>query len=139
MGSVLHSINSKSQRFFLLFDFHIAEPDSPPQNVELINVTATEINLRWLPPEQPNGLITHYEVLYGDSNDVFIKNASFTSISLSEMKPYTLYNISVRAFTRLGHGNQSSFPLPVRTSETGEYIFKKIIISGIGSFMTFPA
>ncbi|KAM9028993.1 phosphatidylinositol phosphatase PTPRQ isoform 2-T2 [Ara ararauna] len=94
------------------------EPDSPPQNVQLINVTATEINLRWLPPEQPNGLLTHYEVLYSDSNDVFIKNASFTSISLSEMKPYTLYNISVRAFTRLGHGNQSSFPLLVRTSET---------------------
>ncbi|KAK4828658.1 hypothetical protein QYF61_000376 [Mycteria americana] len=94
------------------------EPDSPPQNVELINVTATEINLRWLPPEQPNGLITHYEVLYSDSNDLFIKNASSTSLSLSKMKPYTLYNISVRAFTRLGHGNQSSFPLLVRTSET---------------------
>ncbi|XP_071408259.1 phosphatidylinositol phosphatase PTPRQ isoform X1 [Pithys albifrons albifrons] len=94
------------------------EPDSPPQNTEIINVTATEINLRWLPPEQPNGLITHYEVLYSDSNDFFIKNASTTSISLSEMKPYTLYNISVRAFTRLGHGNQSSFPLLVRTSET---------------------
>uniref|UniRef100_A0A8C9N2D6 Phosphatidylinositol phosphatase PTPRQ n=1 Tax=Serinus canaria TaxID=9135 RepID=A0A8C9N2D6_SERCA len=94
------------------------EPDSPPQNLELINVTATEINLRWLPPEQPNGLITHYEVLYSDSNDFFIKNASSTSILLSEMKPYTLYNISVRAFTRLGHGNQSSFPLLVRTSET---------------------
>ncbi|NXA76155.1 PTPRQ phosphatase, partial [Thryothorus ludovicianus] len=94
------------------------EPDSPPQNLELINVTATEINLRWLPPEQPNGVITHYEVLYSDSNDFFIKNASSTSISLSEMKPYTLYNISVRAFTRLGYGNQSSFPLLVRTSET---------------------
>ncbi|NXG43840.1 PTPRQ phosphatase, partial [Psilopogon haemacephalus] len=94
------------------------EPDSPPQNLDLINVTATEINLRWLPPEKPNGLITHYEVLYSDSNDLFIKNASSTSISLSEMKPYTLYNISVRAFTRLGHGNQSSFPILVRTFET---------------------
>ncbi|XP_071622442.1 phosphatidylinositol phosphatase PTPRQ [Heliangelus exortis] len=93
------------------------EPDSPPQNVELINVTATEISLRWLPPEQPNGLITHYEVLYSDFNDLFIKNASSTSTSL-ETKPYTLYNISIRAFTRLGHGNQSSFPLLVRTSET---------------------
>ncbi|NXN12266.1 PTPRQ phosphatase, partial [Indicator maculatus] len=94
------------------------EPDSPPQNLELINVTATEINLRWFPPEQPNGLITHYEVLYSDSNDLFIKNTSSTSISLREMKPYTLYNISVRAFTRLGHGNQSSLPLLVRTFET---------------------
>lgn len=114
--------------FFFLFDFCIAEPDSPPQNVELVNVTATEIYLRWLPPEQPNGLITHYEVLYSDSNDLFIKNASSTSISLTELSPYTLYNITVRAFTRLGHGNQSSFPLLVRTSETGEYMaFKKIL------------
>ncbi|NWX15592.1 PTPRQ phosphatase, partial [Aegotheles bennettii] len=94
------------------------EPDSPPRNVELINVTATEINLRWLPPEQPNGLITHYEVLCSDSNNLFVKNASSTSITLGKMKPYTLYNISVRAFTRLGHGNQSSFPLLVRTSES---------------------
>uniref|UniRef100_A0A8C4U3R0 Phosphatidylinositol phosphatase PTPRQ n=1 Tax=Falco tinnunculus TaxID=100819 RepID=A0A8C4U3R0_FALTI len=94
------------------------EPDSPPQNVELINVTAMEINLRWLPPEKPNGLITHYEVFYSDSNNLFIKNASSTCITLSEMKPYTLYNISIRAFTRHGHGNQSSLPLLVRTSET---------------------
>lgn len=107
--------------WFFPFHFYIPEPDSPPQNLELINVTATEINLRWLPPEQPNGLITHYEVLYSDSNDLFIKNASSTSISLREVKPYTLYNISVRAFTRLGHGNQSSSPLLVRTFETGEY------------------
>ncbi|XP_055568860.1 phosphatidylinositol phosphatase PTPRQ isoform X1 [Falco cherrug] len=94
------------------------EPDSPPQNVELINVTAMEINLRWLPPEKPNGLITHYQVFYSDSNNLFIKNASSTCITLSEMKPYTLYNISIRAFTRHGHGNQSSLPLLVRTSET---------------------
>uniref|UniRef100_A0A8C2SRE2 Phosphatidylinositol phosphatase PTPRQ n=1 Tax=Coturnix japonica TaxID=93934 RepID=A0A8C2SRE2_COTJA len=94
------------------------EPDSPPQNVEIINVTATEINLKWSPPEQPNGLITHYEVLYSDSSDLFVRNTSYTNISLTEMMPYTLYNISVRAFTRLGHGNQSSFPLLVRTSET---------------------
>lgn len=107
---------------FLFFDFCTAEPDSPPQNVEIINVTATEINLKWLPPEQPNGLITHYEVLYSDSSDLFVRNTSSTNISLTEMMPYTLYNISVRAFTRLGHGNQSSFPLLVRTSETGEYI-----------------
>lgn len=121
MISALYSIIWKG--FFS--DFCVAEPDSPPQNLELINVTATEINLRWLPPEQPNGLITHYEVLYSDSNIFLIKNASSTSISLSEMKPYTLYNISVRAFTRLGYGNQSSFPLLVRTSETGEYLKNK--------------
>ncbi|XP_067415989.1 phosphatidylinositol phosphatase PTPRQ isoform X3 [Emydura macquarii macquarii] len=93
------------------------EPGTPPQNVEVLDVTATEIYLRWSPPEQTNGIITHYEVVYNYANDIFIKNTSATSIFLNDMKPYTLYNISVRAFTRLGHGNQSSFPLSVRTSE----------------------
>ncbi|OXB69015.1 hypothetical protein ASZ78_012843 [Callipepla squamata] len=103
------------------------EPDSPPQNVEVINVTATEINLKWSPPEQPNGLITHYEVLYSDSCDLFVRNTSSTNISLTEMLPYTLYNISVRAFTRLGHGNQSSVPLLVRTSETEDFLTQCLI------------
>ncbi|KYO47826.1 phosphatidylinositol phosphatase PTPRQ isoform D [Alligator mississippiensis] len=94
------------------------EPGSPPQNVKLLDATATEINLRWSPPDQPNGIITHYEVLYNYANDLFIKNTSNTSILLRGLKPYTAYNISVRAFTRLGHGNQSSFPLSVRTPET---------------------
>ncbi|XP_067415990.1 phosphatidylinositol phosphatase PTPRQ isoform X4 [Emydura macquarii macquarii] len=97
--------------------FFITEPGTPPQNVEVLDVTATEIYLRWSPPEQTNGIITHYEVVYNYANDIFIKNTSATSIFLNDMKPYTLYNISVRAFTRLGHGNQSSFPLSVRTSE----------------------
>ncbi|XP_074868405.1 phosphatidylinositol phosphatase PTPRQ isoform X2 [Carettochelys insculpta] len=94
------------------------EPSSPPQNVEVFDVTATGIYLRWSPPEQPDGIITHYEVFYNHDHDIFIKNTSATSIFLSGMKPYTLYNISVRAFTKVGHGNQSSVPLSVRTSET---------------------
>ncbi|XP_066489466.1 phosphatidylinositol phosphatase PTPRQ [Tiliqua scincoides] len=94
------------------------EPDSPPQNVEVLNVTATEISLKWLPPEKPNGIITHYEVLYDSANAFVCENTTTTSLLLNGLKPYTLYNISVRAFTRLGHGNQSSAPLSVRTAET---------------------
>ncbi|KAJ6651382.1 hypothetical protein lerEdw1_020955 [Lerista edwardsae] len=94
------------------------EPESPPQNVEVLNVTATEISLKWLPPEKPNGIITHYEVLYGSVKAFGCKNTTTTSLLLHGLKPYTLYNISVRAFTHLGHGNQSSAPLSVRTAET---------------------
>uniref|UniRef100_A0ACB8FP27 Uncharacterized protein n=1 Tax=Sphaerodactylus townsendi TaxID=933632 RepID=A0ACB8FP27_9SAUR len=66
------------------------EPDSPPQDVETLEVTATEISLRWSPPEKPNGIIAYYEVM---------------------------------AFTHLGHGNQSSTPLFIRTAETGLKIY----------------
>nr|XP_056702969.1 phosphatidylinositol phosphatase PTPRQ [Euleptes europaea] len=94
------------------------EPDSPPQNVEILDVTATEISLRWSPPEKPNGIITHYEVMYDNSTTLIIKNTTGTSLSLNGLTPYTLYSISVRASTHLGHGNQSSAPLFIRTAET---------------------
>ncbi|KAH0616711.1 hypothetical protein JD844_028042 [Phrynosoma platyrhinos] len=94
------------------------EPDSPPQDVEIAEVTATEISLRWSPPEKPNGIITHYEIMYDDASTLIVKNTTATNLLLIGLKPYTLYNISVRAFTRLGHGNQSSALLSIRTAET---------------------
>lgn len=97
------------------------EPSSPPQNVEALEVTASEVNLRWLPPEMPNGMITHYEIMCDNGSILIIKNATTTHLILNELNPYTLYNISVRAFTHLGHGNQSSDPLFVRTAETGKW------------------
>ncbi|KAM8802889.1 phosphatidylinositol phosphatase PTPRQ isoform 2-T2 [Rhynchonycteris naso] len=94
------------------------EPESSPQHVEVIEVTANEISLKWLPPEKPNGIIVAYEVLYKNIDTLFMKNTSTTNIILRDLKPYTLYNISVRSYTRLGHGNQLSSLLSVRTSET---------------------
>ncbi|XP_047405986.1 phosphatidylinositol phosphatase PTPRQ isoform X4 [Sciurus carolinensis] len=94
------------------------EPESPPQDVEVIDVSASEIRLKWSPPEKPNGIIVAYEVLYKDIDNLLIKNTSTTSITLRDLKPYTLYNISVRSYTKFGHGNQSSALLSIRTSET---------------------
>ena len=105
---------------YLKFDFLPPEPESSPQNVEVTDVTASEISLKWSPPEKPNGIIVAYEVLYKNIDTLFMKNTSTTSISLRDLKPYTLYNISVRSYTRFGHGNQLSSLVSVRTSETGK-------------------
>ncbi|XP_053441914.1 phosphatidylinositol phosphatase PTPRQ [Nycticebus coucang] len=94
------------------------EPESSPQDLDVIDITANEIWLKWSPPENPNGVIIAYEVLYNNIDSLFIKNSSTTSIILKDLKPYTLYNISVRSYTRYGHGNQLSSALSVRTSET---------------------
>ncbi|XP_065790222.1 phosphatidylinositol phosphatase PTPRQ isoform X4 [Muntiacus reevesi] len=94
------------------------EPESSPQDVEVTDVTASEISLKWSPPQKPNGIIVAYEVLYRNVNTLFMKNTSTTDIILGELKPYTLYNISVRSYTRFGHGDQLSSILSVRTSET---------------------
>ncbi|XP_069485396.1 phosphatidylinositol phosphatase PTPRQ isoform X4 [Ambystoma mexicanum] len=94
------------------------EPGSPPQNLMLIGITARSVSLEWAPPSETNGIITHYEVLYRNSTGLYAQNTSLTTMSLNYLKPYTLYNISVRAYTRVGHGNQSTSALPVRTLET---------------------
>ncbi|EPY85155.1 hypothetical protein CB1_000394039 [Camelus ferus] len=95
------------------------EPESSPQDVEVTDVTASEISLKWLPPEKPNGVIVAYEVLCKNLDTLFMKNTSTTDVILRGLKPYTLYNISVRSYTRVGHGNRLSSLLSVRTSETG--------------------
>lgn len=117
---VAEPINLKKFRH-LKFSFLPPEPESSPQVVEVTDVTAHEISLKWLPPEKPNGIIVAYEVLYKNMDSLFMKNTSTTHIILSDLKPYTLYNISVRSYTRLGHGNQLSSLLSVRTSETGKF------------------
>uniref|UniRef100_G3R780 Protein tyrosine phosphatase receptor type Q n=1 Tax=Gorilla gorilla gorilla TaxID=9595 RepID=G3R780_GORGO len=94
------------------------EPESSPQDVEVIDVTADEIRLKWSPPEKPNGIIIAYEVLYKNTDTLYMKNTSTTDIILRNLRPHTLYNISVRSYTRFGHGNQVSSLLSVRTSET---------------------
>ncbi|XP_052021224.1 phosphatidylinositol phosphatase PTPRQ [Apodemus sylvaticus] len=94
------------------------EPESSPQDVKVTDVSPNELSLRWSPPERPNGIIIAYEVLYQNADTLFMKNSSTTNVILSDLKPYTLYNISVRSYTRLGHGNQSSSLISVRTSET---------------------
>nr|XP_051702470.1 phosphatidylinositol phosphatase PTPRQ [Oryctolagus cuniculus] len=94
------------------------EPESSPQDVQVIDVTATEIRLKWSPPEKPNGIIVAYEVLYENRDTLLMKNSSTTNIILRDLKPYTLYNVSVRSYTRFGHGHQSSSALSVRTAET---------------------
>lgn len=112
----------------LTFCFLSPVPESSPQDVEVVEVNASEINLKWSPPEKPNGVIVAYEVLYKNINTLFMKNTSTTNIILRDLKPYTLYNISVRSYTRLGHGNQLSSLLSVRTSETGEFLVLCLII-----------
>lgn len=126
--SLVSEAISMKEYMYLKFCFHPPEPESSPQDVKVIDVTASEINLKWSPPEKPNGIIVAYEVLYKNRDTLFMKNTSTTSIILKDLKPYTLYNISVRSYTRFGHGNQLSSFLSVRTSETGKFFVCCLII-----------
>ncbi|XP_060696040.1 phosphatidylinositol phosphatase PTPRQ [Hemiscyllium ocellatum] len=84
------------------------EPETPPENLTFKNVTETSAYLSWSPPEKPNGIITYYEVTYTNCTDSFTMNSSETSIYLENLKKFSPYNVSVKAYTKYGHGNQTS-------------------------------
>ncbi|XP_078424688.1 phosphatidylinositol phosphatase PTPRQ [Cetorhinus maximus] len=84
------------------------EPETPPENLTFKNVTETSAYLSWSPPEKPNGIIKYYEVTYTNYTDSFIMNISETYIYLENLKKFSPYNVSVKAYTKYGHGNQTS-------------------------------
>ena len=97
----------------------------------IINVTLTSVNLFWSPPEQHNGILTHYEVTYRvySSNEVInvsIKDLS-TTFTIQSITPGTeVVDISVSAYTSAGQGPQVMGPNVVTLTRPRELIFRKV-------------
>eukprot|EP00731_Ephydatia_muelleri_P029835 Em0021g358a len=76
---------------------------SAPLNVTVYNITSMTLFARWQPPLQTNGILRGYTVSYmaqGDSTSLttFATNAN---VSLTALKPYTVYIITVMARTKV--------------------------------------
>ena len=81
----------------------------------IINVTLTSVNLFWSPPEQPNGILTRYEVAYRlcGSNEVITSNSESlsTTFIIQSLTPNTgVVDISVSAYTSAGGGSSVMGP-----------------------------
>uniref|UniRef100_A0A3B4EJR2 Protein tyrosine phosphatase receptor type Q n=1 Tax=Pygocentrus nattereri TaxID=42514 RepID=A0A3B4EJR2_PYGNA len=92
-------------------------PDSPPHDLAVVNTTSSTATIIWTPPDKPNGIIRQYEVFYGNATYHHIVNSTVPSITLRNLKPYTYYNVTVRAYTQLGHGDQTSETLQMLSGE----------------------
>lgn len=75
--------------------------------------------LTWSAPEKANGVIQYYEVLYENESYSAMMNTSSNRVTLMNLKPFSYYNVSVRAYTRFGHGNQTSDTLHLLSGEDG--------------------
>lgn len=107
--------------FSLGFVFPVpsSEPDSPPVNLTVDDTSPSTATLAWSAPEKANGVIQHYEVLYENESYSAVMNTSSNSVTLINLKPFSYYNVSVRAYTRYGHGNQTSDTLYLLSGEDG--------------------
>ena len=84
----------------------------------------TMIYVAWeeIPPIDRNGIITDYEVRYEPVRDDLLAgsvNTTSLSLTIMELEEFAHYNISVRAFTRVGPGPYS-VPITNQTEEHGE-------------------
>ncbi|XP_010001108.1 PREDICTED: protein sidekick-2-like [Chaetura pelagica] len=98
-------------------------PSSGPSNVSALATTSSSMLVQWngIPEADCNGLILGYKVMYKEKDSevraqfwLAEGNAS-RSAQLSGLGKYTLYEIRVLAFTRMGDGVPSRPPVLERT------------------------
>ena len=84
----------------------ISAPSGPIQNFSFTNTSHT-ITLFWSPPLlfQRNGIIISYSVNCSLNNNVtYTTTTSSTSLTITELEPFTNYTCSVSAATIVGNG-----------------------------------
>ena len=104
----------------------IAVPNAPPANITGNNETSTSIFVQWnkVPADNQNGIIVNYTLTYtevpGGNSRIKIVIAPRTNVTLTGLKKYTNYSITVFASTAKGGGNRSE-PIIVITDEDRKY------------------
>ena len=83
---------------------------SEPCSLREASVTSTTVTLQWMPPETPNGIITHYSVQCGGR---VIDNFGSETLNrpmgiVKELSPDTQYVLQLTAHTRVGAGSPAS-------------------------------
>uniref|UniRef100_A0A3Q4MPT1 receptor protein-tyrosine kinase n=1 Tax=Neolamprologus brichardi TaxID=32507 RepID=A0A3Q4MPT1_NEOBR len=90
---------SRTQRLFAAVSIATGQA-APSQVSEVIKerVQQHSVHLSWQEPQQPNGVITEYEIKY-------YEKVSLRYIStVNNLKPSTAYVFQIRAFTEAGYG-----------------------------------
>ena len=96
--------------------FLFTVPSGSPTITEAMVISPTEIEMSWnvVIPIDQNGIITIYEVdyqpaqVFNGSMTVDVVNTTNTTILLKNLHESVQYNITVRAYTRIGPGPFSS-------------------------------
>ncbi|NXG08467.1 SDK2 protein, partial [Sakesphorus luctuosus] len=98
-------------------------PSSGPSNVSALATSSSSLMVRWsdIPEADCNGLILGYKVMYKEKGSEaraqfwLAEGNSSRSAQLTGLGKYTLYEIRVLAFTRIGDGVPSRPPVLERT------------------------
>ena len=88
---------------------------SEPCSLREASVTSTTVTLQWMPPETPNGVITHYSVQCGGTviDNFGSETLNRLTGTVEGLSPDTQYVLHLTAHTRIGAGPPAS--LSVKT------------------------
>ena len=76
---------------------------SEPHSLVVFSVTSSSVTLQWRPPVTPNGVIAQYSILHNGSNITNFGNNMLMD-AIGGLSPDTVYNVQLRAHTRVGAG-----------------------------------
>ncbi len=98
-------------------------PDDFPAMVNASVTSSRSVHVQWnvIPHISQNGIITKYEVTLSTNDENITEEAVELNITVGGLIPHTSYNITVRAFTRIGPG-PSSTPIVILTFQDGMMI-----------------
>ena len=95
-----------------------------PQSVIVTSPSSTSLLVTWDHPPAPNrnGVITNYTVIRQKGSEIItIESASNdTSLLLTDLMPFTVYNITVAGSTSAGRGKFTT-PVTMRTRIDSEW------------------
>ena len=93
-------------------------PDDSPQFTTVFSASPYSISLAWKEPLIPNGVIISYTVIYNETEINAIVVVNNTSYEVTNLEPFTYYEVHIYASTRIGDG--PSKVTVVRTAEASE-------------------
>ena len=117
--------------FYIIF-FLCTAPATSPRNCLAMAVSSTAINVTWLVPVTPNGLVHHYTVTYRPVQSLSgqtISSTQPTTISttdnstqqvLTNLLKATSYSFTLIAYTVVGPGPSSTSQCVAHTQEDSE-------------------
>uniref|UniRef100_A0A3Q4I1N9 Phosphatidylinositol phosphatase PTPRQ-like n=1 Tax=Neolamprologus brichardi TaxID=32507 RepID=A0A3Q4I1N9_NEOBR len=106
--------NQTSDTLYLLSG---EDPGSPPYGLSYESVSPSEVNVTWMPPLLPNGVIIHYSLEIWNSSHYLNLTSRTNYIHITHLRKYAHYRVVVQAHTGVGAGNYSSEPLNITTLE----------------------
>ena len=109
----------------------LSEPTSSPENIIFPSVEARSLTVSWdeVPPTGQNEPITGYLLYYTNttfSDTITITGGENREYTLTELRPYTNYTVTVSAYNDVGTGPTSDNRIQ-QTGQAGQLVYSLLV------------